>query len=123
MTRGNLEKPVVLEGAAFLPELIHQYPLKCAHVVFMIPTMKFQLHHYRQRPWVQSILHECRDPKQAFENWMKRDELFGQEVTRQANANGFRVIVVNGSVNIQEQFEIIKTQFELGNHKQTYLVD
>jgi 2-phosphoglycerate kinase len=119
----NLEKPVILEGAAFLPELINPYPLKCANVVFMVPTIKFQLQHYSQRPWIQSVLHECHDPKQAFENWMKRDELFGQEVTHQANTYGFRVIVVDGSVSIQEQFEIIKTQFKLGNHKQTYLID
>ena len=79
----------------------------------MIPTMEFQLHHYGQRPWIQSILKEWGDPKQAFKNWMKRDELFGQEVTRPANRHGFRVIVVDGSVGIQRQFEEIEAQFKL----------
>ena len=104
---------MILEGAAFLPELIHQFPVNCENVIFMVPTMEFQLQHYSKRPWLQSILNECHDPKRAFENWMKRDELFGQEVTRQANAYGFRVIIVDGSVNIQEQFERIRSQFKL----------
>src|SRR6266496_6077454 len=35
----NLETPVILEGAAFLPELI-QYPVKHENLVFMIPTIE-----------------------------------------------------------------------------------
>jgi len=107
------EKPVILEGAAFLPELIRPFSSKRENIVFMVPTMEFQLHHYSQRPWIRSILNECRDPKQAFENWMKRDALFGQEVLRQANACGFPVIVIDGMVDVQEQFARIKTQFKL----------
>ena len=119
----GLEKPIILEGAAFLPELINQYPVKCENIVFMIPTMTFQLHHYSQRPWIQSILNKCRDPKQAFENWMNRDQRFCQEITRQADKTGFQVIFVDGSVGIQEQFETIKTQFKPGNCKQAYLIE
>lgn len=81
----------------------------------MIPTWEFQIGHYSQRPWIQSILKECRDPKQAFENWMRRDHLFGQELIRQANVLNFSVVVVDGTVDIQGQLEKIKAQFRLGN--------
>jgi len=107
------EKPVILEGAAFLPELIAQFPVKRENVVFMIPTLEFQLHHYSQRSWIQSILKECHDPKLAFDNWMKRDNLFGKKVTHQANNLGFRVIRVDGSIDMQTQFEAIQIQFRL----------
>jgi 2-phosphoglycerate kinase len=110
------EKPVILEGAAFLPELIAQFPVKHENVIFMIPTMDFQLHHYSQRPWIQSILSECHDPKQAFDNWMARDNLFGEEVIRKANELGFIIIRVDGSVDIPSQFEAIQIQFGLKVH-------
>jgi 2-phosphoglycerate kinase len=116
----NLEPPVILEGAAFLPELIKQYPVKHENMIFMIPTMEFQLHHYAQRLWIQSILDECHNPQEAFENWMKRDTLFSQEVSHQASVYGFRVIQVDGSMSIQRQFEVIEAQFTLGNLKQGY---
>jgi 2-phosphoglycerate kinase len=106
-------KPVILEGAAFLPDLVNQYPVNCRNVAFMVPAMEFQLHHYEQRSWIQGILKECRDPHQAFDNWMKRDTLFGQEVIRQATVHGFQVIVVDGSVNVDAQFERIEIQFRL----------
>ena len=107
------EKPVILEGAAFLPELIHPFLPKPEQVVFMIPTLEFQLHHYSQRPWIQSILKDCHDPKQAFDNWMQRDHLFGQAITQKAASYGYSVIIVDGSVDIQGQFERIKTQFKI----------
>ncbi len=116
----NLEPPVILEGAAFLPELFEQYPVKHENVIFMIPTMDFQLRHYAQRPWIQSILHECHNPQEAFENWMKRDTLFSQEVGHQASVCGFRVIQVDGSLSIRRQFEVIEEQFILGHLKQSY---
>ena len=105
--------PPLLEGAAFLPDLICRYPVNPEHVTFMIPTLEFQIEHYSQRPWIQSILGECHNPKQAFENWMKRDHLFGLEVIRQANDHGYRVMIVDGSVDIPAQFEMIKAQFQL----------
>ena len=116
----NLEPPVILEGAAFLPELIERYPVKHENMIFMIPTMEFQLRHYAQRLWIQSILDECHNPQEAFENWMKRDGLFSQEVSHQASVCGFRVIQVDGSLSIQRQFEAIEAQFTLGNLKQSY---
>jgi adenylate kinase family enzyme len=114
---GQLESqtPAVFEGAAFLPDLIVHCPVKSSHIVYMVPTTEFQLHHYKQRPWIDTILKDCRDPKQAFEHWMKRDVLFGQEVIRQADAAGFQVIVVDGSVDVNLQCEGIEKQFRLGD--------
>jgi hypothetical protein len=79
----------------------------------MVPTTEFQFHHYQQRPWIQGILKECHDPRQAFGNWMKRDELFGQEVIRQANLDGFPVSVVDGSLDVDMQFAVVENQFRL----------
>jgi len=113
LKRFDIEHPVILEGAAFLPELSNHFPVKQENIVFMIPTVEFQVQPYSQRPWIQTILNECQDPKQAFANWMQRDEMFGQEVMRQANVNGYQVITVDGPTDIHQQFEMIRSQFKL----------
>lgn len=110
----TLDKPIVLEGAAFLPELIHKCPAKPANAIYMVPTFEFQIQHYSQRPFVRSILKDCHDPERAFENWMKRDYLFGLEVIKQANAYGYHVIIVDGSIDIRQQFRAIKNGLQLG---------
>jgi adenylate kinase family enzyme len=107
------DRPLLLEGVAFLPDLIHRYNVNPKNVIFMVPTFEFQIQHYSQRPWIQSILSECHDPKQAFENWMQRDHLFGLEVIRQAEEHGYHVILVDGSADIQAQFETVGTRFNL----------
>ena len=105
--------PVLLEGAAFLPELIDQFSPDRQRVLFMVPEVEFQVWHYRQRPWIGQILNECQHPEQAFEHWMKRDELFGQEVIRQAAAYGFSVMRVDGSLDIDATFAALRVRFGL----------
>lgn len=106
-------KPIILEGAAYLPELIAQHGADPRRVVYLVPTKEFQLHYYRQRPWIHSILQACTDPEQAFANWMQRDHLFGQEILRQAEAYGYKTILVDGRRTIAEQLAEVEKQFKL----------
>lgn len=108
----DLERPLLLEGAAFLPELLAQSSADPRRVLFLVPTPAFQRHHYRQRPWIQHILNECADPEQAFENWMLRDALFGQEILRQAQAKGYATLLVDGSQTLAEITTHVKARFE-----------
>ena len=109
----NEKKLLLLEGAAYLPELIVQNGANPKRVIFMVPTKEFQIRHYRQRPWIQHILQTCTDPEQAFENWMMRDHLFGQEILQQAKTHGYETILVDGSRTIAEQYAQVKAHFEL----------
>lgn len=113
LARLNTEKTVLLEGAAFLPELICRWPVARETIIYLVPAPAFQRHHYSQRPWISSFLDNCHDPKQAFDNWMKRDELFAQEIACQAGALGYAVITVDGSLDIQSQYESVKASFHL----------
>jgi adenylate kinase family enzyme len=101
-------KPLILEGAAYFPDLIKSYGVDPQRVLYMVPTHAFQVRHYQQRPWIHHILRECDDPEQAFENWMMRDHLFGQEILRQAEVNHYRTLVVDGKQSIDELFEIVR---------------
>jgi adenylate kinase family enzyme len=107
----HTEKPIILEGAAYLPELLAQHHANRKCVIFLVPTKEFQLHHYRQRPWINQILKECKNPEQAFENWMMRDHLFGKKILEQARERNYRTIMVNGKQTIDQQYEKIKTHF------------
>jgi hypothetical protein len=100
--------PLILEGAAYLPDLIKSYAANPEKVRYLVPTKEFQVYHYQQRPWIQPILKECNDPVCAFDNWMRRDQFFGQEILRQARANNYQTIVVDGKRSIDGQFEQVK---------------
>lgn len=106
-------KALLLEGAAYYPDLIWSYAGSSSRIIYMVPTREFQVQHYQQRPWIHHILKECEDPKQAFENWMARDALFGQEILRQARIYNYRTIVVDGTRTIDEQYEQVKDYWGL----------
>jgi len=107
------ETRIILEGAAYLPELLELNEANPNNVIFLVPTKEFQLHYYSQRPWVKSILKECEDPEQAFANWMMRDHLFGEEILRQAKARNYKTILVDRSRSIDQQYENVKEYFGL----------
>jgi 2-phosphoglycerate kinase len=106
-------KRLILEGAAFLPELVERNGANPNRVLFLVPTKDFQLRFYGQRPWIKDILKECEHPNQAFENWMMRDQLFGREILRQADTRNYKAIVVDGRQDIDEQYEYVKEYFGL----------
>jgi len=103
----DVGKPLILEDAAYFPDLIKPYGVNPQRVLYLVPAQAFQIHYYRQRPWIHHILKECEDPEQAFENWMMRDHRFGQEILRQAEANHYRTLVVDGKQSIPELLEIV----------------
>lgn len=114
LSSDNPAQPLILEGVAFLPELVEQMGANPNRALYLVPTREFQIHHYRQRPWIQHILKECQDPGQAFDNWMQRDHLFGQEVLRQAQARNYKTLVVDGQLGIDALYQRVKTYFALG---------
>jgi len=96
--------PVLLEGAACMPELV---PLEWP-AVWLVPTAEFQRHHYAQRPWIHDVLSGASDPVRAFENWMARDELFAQHVLEQCRHLNRPARVVDGSQTIEQNLEWVQ---------------
>ena len=95
------DRPILVEGAACLPELVEQVAA-VRQVLWFVPTPGFQRHHYAQRGFIQEILGQCRDPQQAWANWMERDERFGREVAAAAEERGFVVAWMDGQRSIEE---------------------
>jgi hypothetical protein len=105
--------PIVMEGVAFLPELIFEWGVRSDHALFLVPTQAFQLAYYSQRDWVQPILDSCVDPDQAFANWMERDHSCGQAIIQQAQTLGYRTITVDDSTGLDELYLAVTAHFQL----------
>lgn len=104
---------LIMEGAAFLPSLVHDWGVKPHQVLFMVPTKAFQIDHYSKRPWIDQILKECANPQQAFSNWMERDHLFGLEIIRQAKRFNYPYVIVDGSLSEDALYTKVKNQLRL----------
>ncbi|MFC1960494.1 hypothetical protein ACFLYO_07280 [Chloroflexota bacterium] len=107
------EQLILAEGCALLPEFVAPLLSSPSSAIWVVPTPEFQVAHYRQRPWIQHILHECRDPAQAFQNWMDRDIGYGQTILQQAAAAGFNTIVVDGQQSISKNAALVEAHFGL----------
>jgi len=106
-------RPILSEGNAWLPELLHPLGVPPARVLYLVPTPAFQVAHYARRGFIKDILAQCVDPDAAFRNWMERDSRFGDEVCDQAAALGLCVIQVDGSLTLDEITALVEKAFNL----------
>ena len=98
---------VITEGAAFLPEIIHQLAVPQDHYVCITPTKEFQIYHYRQREWIPYILEGCSNKDEAFMNWMERDALFAEQIRSQCKELGYYSITNDGTHSIDSMLSDI----------------
>lgn len=108
-------KPILVEGAALLPKYVSPFMATNNHGVWIIPTPEFQVKQYTKREWIHSILQECLDPKQSFENWMNRDIKFAQIIQNDARSRNLQIIIVDGSTSLDENLTIVEEYFNLTN--------
>ena len=106
-------RPVVVEGADLLPELLVALGVLPQRSVWVVPTPEFQLRYYSTRAWVRPYLAGCPEPERAFTNWMRRDMIFAEYVTRTARQHGGTVLVVDGSAPVEATAERVARHFGL----------
>lgn len=109
----NNKDAVIMEGAALLPSLVHSWDIPHNKAFFLIPTKEFQIGHYSKRPWIKHILGSCKNPEQAFANWMERDHLFGQEIIKQAKSHYYQYAIIDGNLGFDELYTMVKKHFGL----------
>lgn len=109
----EINKPVIVEGNQLMPSLAAPYIKENHKAIWLIPTEAFQRKYYQHRDWIKGVLKDTEDPEIAFNNWMKRDALFAKLVNEDAMSLGFKVLNVDGSSNLEENFIRIERFFEL----------
>lgn len=106
-------KPILTEGAAFLPCLMNKINIPRNRYLSLTPTREFQIFHYKQREWVPYVLEGCTDKPKAFSNWMERDVLFAEDVRKQCQEYDYYSIVNNGEISIAKLIQKVSEHFEL----------
>jgi hypothetical protein len=101
------DRAAIVEGADLLPDLLQRGGVDLDRAVWLVPTAEFQIRHYSAREWVAAYLQDCDDPEAAFRNWMCRDVLFAERVRGLAATVGGRVIVVDGTVSIEDIAHVV----------------
>ena len=92
-------EPILVEGAALLPELLADRNVPADRAVWMVPTEDFQRRHYRQRTWASDMLASTVDPERAFIRWMQRDAAIALLIADHARELGYPVITVDGTAD------------------------
>ena len=106
------DTPIIAEGAALLPVLVHHVLAEPQQAIWVVPTEEFQRERYPQRgAWVQEIVSQCTDPEQALRNWMDRDVDFAYWVREEARRRRLRLLVVDGERTIDENAAIVAAHF------------
>ena len=110
-----VDMPILAEGAALLPELVAPWidPANPRQAVWLTPTAEFQRFHYARRDWPRQVVRDCKDPDQAFGNWMERDVRFAEYVRSEANQRGWSALLVDGVSSIAENTAWVEIQLGL----------
>lgn len=108
-----LKRPILVEGAGCLPEMVSPFLALGQRGAWMIPTEKFFRHYYAKREWAPHIVKDCSDPQQAYENWMNRDIEFSKRINQQTNDLCLPILIVDGKQSIQENAAWVERQFGL----------
>lgn len=59
------------------------------------------------------MLKGCSDKTKAFQNWMERDFLFSKAIESQYNNENFKVIINEGTIDLDNMVNEIVTHFEI----------
>ena len=107
------DRPVITEGAGWLPELMQDIGVERSRFFCLVPSREFQIREYSKRPWIEYVLEGCSDKKAAFSGWMERDTLFALQAAEDARRLGYPVMVNDGTADIEEMYRTVTAHFGL----------
>jgi 2-phosphoglycerate kinase len=113
LLRMSIAGPLLAEGTSLLPECVAPLLARPEQAIWVVPAEDFQREKYARREWVSDILAQCRQPEEAWENWMGRDAAFASAVADDARERGLQVMEVDGSRSVQDNAGMIASQFGL----------
>jgi 2-phosphoglycerate kinase len=96
------EAPIVVEGFRLLPRLVAPLLSHPDQAVWLIPTPEFRRAAFDSRGYTWEIPRKTSRPEQALSNLLARDQLFTDEVARQATALQLHAIEVYSAVSVDE---------------------
>jgi len=96
------EPPILAEGYKLLPRLVSPLLSGPNQAAWLVPTPRFRRAAVEMRGSTWDIAGRTSNPEQALANLLARDELFTDEVVKQAAARALRVIEVDGTLSLDD---------------------
>jgi 2-phosphoglycerate kinase len=109
----SLPGPVIAEGVGLLPALVAEVLAEPWRACWLIATPDFRRRHYPRRDWLDELLGRCPDPRQAFADWMARDDEIADYLKTEAASLGLVVHTVDGGTE-GETVTALERLFRLG---------
>ena len=94
--------PILVEGFTLVPRLVAPLLTRPGQAVWLVPTPAFRRAAFDSRGSTWDIPGKTSDPERARANLVIRDQLFTDEVLREATALGLPVIHVDLNLTIDE---------------------
>lgn len=94
--------PVLAEGFVLLPRLVAPLLTDQHQAVWLLPTPEFRRAAFDHRGSTWTIANKTSDPDAALANLLARDQLFTEEVRRQAAALNLPSVEVDGSLIVDD---------------------
>jgi 2-phosphoglycerate kinase len=96
------EPPIVVEGFRLLPRLVAPLLRYPNQAVWLIPTPEVRRAAFDSRGFTWEIPKMTSKPEQALSNLLIRDQLFTEEIAREAATLHLRAIEVDGTKSVDE---------------------
>jgi 2-phosphoglycerate kinase len=110
------DPPILVEGFRLLPRLVAPLLAQKDHAVWLVPTSVFRRTAFESRGSTWKIPNQTGKPEQALSNLLIRDQIFGEEVAREAAALRLRAIAVDGTVGVDEMVRRVAHHLGLSLH-------
>jgi hypothetical protein len=94
--------PILAEGFRLVPRLVSPLLSRSDQAVWLVPTPEFRRTAFDSRGFTWDIPRRTSDPERALTNLLVRDQLFTDQVRKEAAALQLRVIEVDGTLSVDE---------------------
>ena len=110
----SLPGPVLAEGVGLLPALVAEVLAEPWRACWLIATPGFRRRQYPRRgPWLDDLLGRCPDPRQAFADWMARDDEIAAFLAAEAASRGLPIHTADGGGTEEETVAALELLFRL----------
>jgi hypothetical protein len=96
------DPPILVEGFRLLPRLVAPLLAHNGQAVWLVPTPDFRRAAFDIRGFTWAIPRKPSKPEQALSNLLIRDQLFTDEVAKEATTLQLQIIEVDGGVSVDE---------------------
>lgn len=108
------DRPVLVEGLRVLPRRVVPLLTEPRRALWLLPTPEFRRAAFEARGSIEAIARRTSDPKRAHSNILTRDQMFTDELSRDAATLDLPVLRIETSLSVQEVVKAVSEELDLG---------